>query len=61
MDILMGKRCEIKVAEGAYWRNFGGEQSPADLETALQLVYKLFTHTVTPVPAELQTCMRYVW
>ncbi|KAK9820030.1 hypothetical protein WJX72_005269 [[Myrmecia] bisecta] len=60
MDILMGKRAEIKVQEGAYWRNFGGEQSPADLETAMQMIYKLFTHEVKPVPSELNTCLRYL-
>jgi hypothetical protein len=42
-DILAGKRVEIKPAEGAFWRSFSGDQSPEDLETALQLVYKLFT------------------
>ncbi len=39
-DVLAGKRVEVNVGESAYWRTFGGDQSPEDLETALQLVYK---------------------
>eukprot|EP00951_Prasinocladus_malaysianus_P045799 scaffold618240_cov17-Prasinocladus_malaysianus.AAC.1 len=42
-DILAGKRVEIKPSEGAFWRSFSGDQSPEDIETALQLVYQLFT------------------
>ncbi|BDA41495.1 probable zinc protease PqqL [Coccomyxa sp. Obi] len=60
MDMLMGKRCGISVQEGAYWRSIGGEQAPVDLETGLQLIYALFTTSVTPVPAELDTCMQYL-
>lgn len=58
MEVLMGKRCELAVAEGAYWRTLSGEQSPSDLDTALQMVHSLFTTDLTPVPAELETCMR---
>ena len=58
MEVLMGKRCELKMAEGAYWRSLSGEQSPSDLETALQMVHSLFTTAVTPVPSELATCMQ---
>ncbi len=57
-DILAGKRVEVKVGEGAFWRTFGGDQSPEDLETALQLVYRLFTSTVVPDPVKLATCLR---
>jgi len=57
-DILAGKRVEIKPAEGAFWRSFSGDQSPEDLETALQLVYKLFTSSVQPVTSELAAVMR---
>lgn len=39
-DALAGKRVEVVVNESAYWRSFGGDQSPEDLETALQLVYR---------------------
>jgi hypothetical protein len=39
-DALAGKRVEVAVNESAYWRSFGGDQSPEDLETALQLVYR---------------------
>ena len=57
-DILMGKRCDLKTDHGAFWRRFSGEQSPEDLETAMQLVYKLFTTTLEPIPAELDTYMQ---
>ena len=40
-DVLAGKRVDCKVGESAYWRTFGGDQSPEDLETALQLIYRL--------------------
>ena len=37
----------------AYRRTFSGEQSPMDLESALQLIYLLFTQTVKPDPEDL--------
>ncbi len=58
MDLLMGKRVTVGVHENAYWRTFGGEESPVDLDMALQLVHALFTSPVTPVPSELRTCMQ---
>lgn len=45
-DVLAGKRVDVSVGESAYWRTFGGDQSPEDLETALQLVYR---QDLTPV------------
>lgn len=54
----MGKRVEVSMMEGSFWRSFGGEQSPTDLETALQLTCRLFSTRVQPVPAELATCLR---
>ena len=54
----MGKRVEVSTMEGSYWRGFGGEQSPSDLATALQLIHRLFATRVQPVPAELATCLR---
>lgn len=39
-DVLAGKRVDVSVGESAYWRTFGGDQSPEDLETALQLIYR---------------------
>lgn len=57
-DVLAGKRVDVSVGESAYWRTFGGDQSPEDLETALQLVYRLFTETVEPVETRLDTCRR---
>lgn len=54
----MGKRCDLKTDHGAFWRRFSGEQSPEDLKTAMQLVYKLFTTILEPIPAELDTYMQ---
>ena len=41
-EMLMGKRVEISLACSAYNRSFSGEQSPLDLETTFQLLYRLF-------------------
>ena len=60
MDVLMGKRVQLDVSESAFWRRLGGEQSPLELELALQMVHRLFTHSVQPVPEELATCLRCV-
>ena len=51
----MGKRCDLKVDHGAFWRRFAGEQSPEDLETTMQLIYRLFTTSPEPVREELDT------
>ncbi|RLM93624.1 putative zinc protease PqqL [Panicum miliaceum] len=48
MDMLAGKRAEVGTKVGAYMRTFSGDCSPSDLETALQLVYQLFTTNVEP-------------
>ncbi|XP_021276229.1 zinc protease PQQL-like [Herrania umbratica] len=48
MDMLAGKRVEVDVEIRAYKRTFYGDCSPLYLETALQLVYQLFTTNVTP-------------
>lgn len=45
------------MSEGAYWRKFAGEDSPGDLEAGLQLVHKLFTHSVAPRDEDLKTVM----
>ena len=60
MDVLMGTRIQLATAEGPFWRTLGGETSPHDLETTLQLVHMLFRHRVQAVPAELRTCLRCV-
>lgn len=49
-DVLAGKRASVGAGESPYWRTFGGDQSPEDLETALQLVHRLFT---TQVPSRI--------
>ena len=54
----MGKRVEIGLACSAYNRGFSGEQSPMDLETSFQLLYRLFTHTVKPEDGDLATCFK---
>ncbi|XP_022732544.1 zinc protease PQQL-like isoform X1 [Durio zibethinus] len=48
MDMLAGKRVDIDIEVRAYRRTFYGDCSPFYLETALQLVYQLFTTNVTP-------------
>ncbi|EXB38800.1 putative zinc protease pqqL [Morus notabilis] len=48
VDMLAGKRAEVDNTIDAYMRLFYGDCSPTDLETALQLVYQLFTTNVTP-------------
>lgn len=57
-EMLMGKRVEISLACSAYNRSFSGEQSPLDLETTFQLLYRLFTHTVKPEDGDLATCFK---
>ena len=56
-DLLTGKRVQLSMSESSYWRKFAGENSPGDLESGLQLVYKLFSHKVTPNTEDLQTVM----
>lgn len=58
-DLLIGKRVQLDVTETAFYRKFGGEQSPLDLELTFQMIHRLFTHTVQPIPEELQTCLKY--
>lgn len=38
MEMLAGKRTEVGTKLGAYMRTFSGDCSPADLETALQVI-----------------------
>ncbi|MCL7048539.1 hypothetical protein MKW94_026371 [Papaver nudicaule] len=57
MDMLAGKRAEVSTRIGAYMRSFSGDCSPYDLETALQLVYQLFTTSVVPGDEEVQLVM----
>lgn len=56
-DLLTGKRVQLSMSEGAYWRKFAGEASPGDMESGMQLVHKLFSHRVTPNSEDLQTVM----
>ncbi|CAI5511991.1 unnamed protein product [Closterium sp. Naga37s-1] len=46
-ELLAGKRVEVGGKLSSYMRVFSGECSPDDLETALQLVYQLFTCSIT--------------
>ncbi|KAK9102226.1 hypothetical protein Sjap_019480 [Stephania japonica] len=57
MDMLAGKRAEVGTKVGAYMRTFSGDCSPSDLETALQLVYQLFTTNVVPGDEEVKIVM----
>ncbi|CAI5476047.1 unnamed protein product, partial [Closterium sp. Yama58-4] len=45
-ELLAGKRVEVGGKLSSYMRVFSGECSPDDLETALQLVYQLFTCSI---------------
>ncbi|CAI5494153.1 unnamed protein product [Closterium sp. Naga37s-1] len=45
-ELLAGKRMEVGGKLSSYMRVFSGECSPDDLETALQLVYQLFTCSI---------------
>ncbi|KAK2986241.1 hypothetical protein RJ640_027336 [Escallonia rubra] len=58
MDMLAGKRAEVGTKLGAYMRTFSGDCSPSDLETALQLVYKLFTTDVQPGEEDVKIVMQ---
>ncbi|XP_015571815.1 zinc protease PQQL-like isoform X2 [Ricinus communis] len=58
MDMLAGKRVEVGTKLGAYMRTFSGDCSPSDLETALQLVYQLFTTNVTPGEEDVKIVMQ---
>ncbi|XP_072967419.1 zinc protease PQQL-like isoform X1 [Typha angustifolia] len=58
MDMLAGKRAEVSTKVGAYMRTFSGDCSPSDLETALQLVYQLFTTNVEPRDEEVKIVMQ---
>ncbi|KAF5748513.1 putative Mitochondrial-processing peptidase subunit beta mitochondrial [Tripterygium wilfordii] len=58
MDMLAGKRVEVGTKVGAYMRTFSGDCSPSDLETALQLVYQLFTTNVTPGAEDVKIVMQ---
>eukprot|EP00898_Chlorokybus_atmophyticus_P001425 jgi/Chlat1/2283/Chrsp17S02583 len=57
-DMLAGKRCSVGTSIGAYKRTFGGDCSPSDLETALQLLYLLFSTKRKAVEKELKLIMR---
>ncbi|CAA3027767.1 zinc protease PQQL-like isoform X1 [Olea europaea subsp. europaea] len=58
MDMLAGKRAEVGTKLGAYMRSFSGDCSPSDLETALQLVYQLFTTNVEPGEEDAKIVMQ---
>ncbi|KAK1264477.1 hypothetical protein QJS04_geneDACA018123 [Acorus gramineus] len=58
MDMLAGKRAEVGTKVGSYMRTFSGDCSPSDLETALQLVYQLFTTDVIPGEQEVKIVMQ---
>lgn len=57
MDMLAGKRAEVGTKIGPYIRTFSADCSPADLETALQLVYQLFITNVEPKEEEVRKVM----
>ncbi|KMT03255.1 hypothetical protein BVRB_8g197980 [Beta vulgaris subsp. vulgaris] len=59
-DMLAGKRAGVYTQLGAYTRNFIGDCSPSDLETALQLVYQLFVTCVKPEEEDTRRVIQIV-
>ncbi|KAJ9183853.1 hypothetical protein P3X46_007659 [Hevea brasiliensis] len=57
-DMVAGRRVEVGTKLGAYMRTFSGDCSPSDLETALQLVYQLFTKNVIPGEEDAKIVMQ---
>ncbi|XVF49050.1 hypothetical protein PTKIN_Ptkin03bG0237700 [Pterospermum kingtungense] len=58
MDMLAGKRVDVGAEAGQYMRSFHGDCSPLYLETALQLVYQLFTTDITPIEEAVKRVMQ---
>eukprot|EP00892_Ulva_mutabilis_P009176 jgi/Ulvmu1/6630/UM003_0268.1 len=58
MDVLAGKRASVAASLSTFWRMLSGDISPLDLETAMQLIHKLFTTTVEADEAHLDTTMQ---
>ena len=56
--MMMGKRVDLALNVSAYSRSFQGEQSPVDLDTCFQLLYRLFTNEVKPTDSNLKTCLK---
>jgi predicted Zn-dependent peptidase len=57
-DILAGRRCAVSPVLGAYRRDFGGDQSPDDLDAALALCHALFVSTPDAPEEELAVALR---
>ena len=57
-EMMMGKRVDLALNVSAYSRSFQGEQSPVDLDTCFQLLYRLFTNEVKPTDSNLKTCLK---
>lgn len=57
-DALMGKRVELGLGCTAFAHSFAGEQSPGHMETAFQLIHRLFTHDVLPSHGDLTTGLK---
>jgi predicted Zn-dependent peptidase len=57
-DILAGRRCAVLPVLGAFRRDFGGDQSPDDLDAALALCHALFITAPTAPAEELDVALR---
>lgn len=57
MDVLAGKRAAVAPSLATFWRLISGDLSPLDLETAMQLVHKLFTTEVQPLCCHFRLSM----
>ncbi|GMN50692.1 hypothetical protein TIFTF001_019852 [Ficus carica] len=58
VDMLAGKRVAVDNTIGTYMRMFYADCSPSDLETALQLIYQLFTTSVKPGDEDVKIVMQ---
>ena len=58
-DLMAGKRVTLTPSIHAYRRTFGGDCSPADLGTCMQLIHALFATTVRPDAAQLRTVLEF--
>lgn len=56
MDVLAGRRASVAASVSSFWRLLSGDLSPLDLETAMQLIHKLFTTEVLPCHSYMHAC-----
>ncbi|GLJ23434.1 hypothetical protein SUGI_0443550 [Cryptomeria japonica] len=60
MEMLDGKKAEVGTEVLAYMRTFSGDCSSSDLETALELVNRLFLKSIIPGDDEINVAMQTI-